>query len=77
VLQRKPEVADPSPKTFTRVGCVVRLAKMVKFPDGTARVLVEGLWRIRIKDYVSTAYPDCEVRNCCRMSAKTRSKSRQ
>ena len=24
---------------------------MVKFPDGTARVLVEGLWRIRIKEY--------------------------
>src|SRR5580700_4435254 len=24
---------------------------MVKFPDGTARVLVEGLWRIRVKTY--------------------------
>lgn len=24
---------------------MVRLAKMVKFPDGTARVLVEGLWQ--------------------------------
>src|SRR3990172_1745758 len=55
VLQRKPEVADPAPEDLYDVGCVVRLAKMVKFPDGTARVLVEGLWRIRIKDYTTTA----------------------
>lgn len=55
VLQRKPEVADPSPEDLYQVGCVVRLAKMVKFPDSTARVLVEGLWRIRIKEFTSTA----------------------
>ncbi|MBU6410794.1 MAG: LON peptidase substrate-binding domain-containing protein, partial [Verrucomicrobia bacterium] len=51
VLQRKPEVVEPSPTDLYQVGCVTRLAKMVKFPDGTARVLVEGLWRIRVKDY--------------------------
>ena len=55
VLQRKPEVADPAPEDLYEVGCVVRLAKMVKFPDSTARVLVEGLWRIRVKAYTSTA----------------------
>src|SRR5437667_5650543 len=49
VLQRKPDVADPLPEDLYDVGCVVRLAKMVKFPDGTARVLVEGLWRIHFK----------------------------
>ncbi len=54
VLQRRPEVADPAPADLHEVGCVVRLAKMVKFPDNTARVLVEGLWRIRVKDYTST-----------------------
>ena len=51
VLQRKPEVAEPQPEDLYEVGCVSRLAKMVKFPDGTARMLVEGLWRIRIKNY--------------------------
>ncbi|MGH7977366.1 MAG: endopeptidase La [Limisphaerales bacterium] len=51
VLQRKPEIAEPSPEELHEVGCVSRLSKMVKFPDGTARVLVEGLWRIRMKDY--------------------------
>ena len=54
VLQRRPEVADPAPEDLYSVGCVVRLAKMVKFPDNTARVLVEGLWRIEFKEYTST-----------------------
>jgi ATP-dependent Lon protease len=27
---------------------------MLKFPDNTVRVLVEGLWRVRIKEYTST-----------------------
>ncbi len=46
VLQRRAEVADPTPEDLYGVGCIVRLSKMVKFPDNTARVLVEGLWRI-------------------------------
>ena len=51
VLQRRPEVVEPKPEDLHEVGCVSRLVKMVKFPDGTARVLVEGLWRIRITEY--------------------------
>ncbi|HTY87725.1 MAG TPA: endopeptidase La [Candidatus Acidoferrum sp.] len=55
VLQRKPEIVEPLPEDLHEVGCVSRLAKMVKFPDGTARMLVEGLWRIRIKIYTPPA----------------------
>ena len=51
VLQRKAEVAEPAPEDLYEVGCVSRLSKMVKFPDGTARVLVEGLWRIRAEEF--------------------------
>src|SRR5208282_4864771 len=51
VLQRNPDVAEPAPEDLHEVGCVTRLSKMVKFPDGTARVLVEGLWRIRVKNF--------------------------
>src|SRR5580693_7464667 len=51
VLQRNPDVAEPTPADLHEVGCVSRLSKMVKFPDGTARVLVEGLWRIRVKNF--------------------------
>ena len=55
VLQRKPEIADPTPEDLYEVGTVVRLAKMVKFPDNTARVLVEGLWRIKLTNYTSAS----------------------
>src|ERR1039457_869472 len=55
LLQRKPEIAEPLPADLHEVGCVSRLAKMVKFPDGTARVLVEGLWRIHISKYALPA----------------------
>ncbi len=51
MLQRKAEVAEPAPADLYEVGCVSRLSKMVKFPDGTVRVLVEGLWRIRVKNF--------------------------
>jgi len=55
ILQRKSEVAEPTPEDLYEVGCVSRLSKMVKFPDGTVRVLVEGLWRIRVKNFSPAA----------------------
>jgi len=55
VLQRQPEIVEPKPEDLYEVGCVARLVKMVKFPDGTARVLVEGLWRIRITEYSASS----------------------
>src|SRR6266480_4248418 len=54
-LQRKPEAENPSPDEMYEVGCAARLLKMLKFPDNTVRVLVEGLWRIQIKEYTATA----------------------
>ena len=53
VLQRKPDVENPLPADMHEVGCAARVLKMLKFPDNTVRVLVEGLWRIRIKEYES------------------------
>jgi ATP-dependent Lon protease len=51
VLQRKSDVATPLPEDLYEFGCGARVLKMLKFPDNTVRVLVEGLWRIRIKEY--------------------------
>lgn len=53
-LQRKPEAENPTPEEMYEVGCAARLLKMLKFPDNTVRVLVEGLWRIRVKEYTNT-----------------------
>src|SRR3954470_17448512 len=54
-LQRNPEAENPLPHEMYEVGCAARVLKMLKFPDNTVRVLVEGLWRIRIKEYTTTA----------------------
>jgi len=54
VLQRNPETENPLPHEMHDVGCAARVLKMLKFPDNTVRVLVEGLWRIKLKEYPTT-----------------------
>src|SRR3954471_302318 len=51
VLQRKPELDSPSPQDLHEFGCGARVLKMLKFPDNTVRVLVEGIWRMRVTEY--------------------------
>src|SRR2546426_62241 len=53
VLQKKSEVENPVPEDLWIHGCVGRIVKMLKFPDNTVRVLVEGLRRFEIKEYRS------------------------
>src|SRR5580658_9101779 len=53
VLQRNPEIENPTPADLWPHGCAGRVLKMLKFPDGTVRVLVEGLRRFRIIDYAT------------------------
>src|SRR6184192_1528973 len=53
VLQKKPDVENPEPEDLWNHGCAVRVLKMLKFPDNTVRVLVEGLRRFRIGQYES------------------------
>lgn len=51
VLQKNAESQNPMPEEIWEHGCAARVLKMMKFPDNTVRILIEGLWRIRIKDY--------------------------
>ena len=53
VLQRNPETEDPTPQDLWPHGCASRVLKMLKFPDGTVRVLIEGLRRFRTKEFIS------------------------
>jgi ATP-dependent Lon protease len=48
VLQKRPEVENPMPEDLWVHGCAGRVLKMLKFPDNTVRVLVEGLRRVKI-----------------------------
>ncbi|MDB6037401.1 MAG: ATP-dependent protease La [Verrucomicrobiales bacterium] len=53
VLQKKADIENPIPEDLWTHGCVGRVVKMLKFPDNTVRVLVEGLRRFEIKEYRS------------------------
>jgi len=45
-------IEDPEPKDLYRVGTVVKVLQIMKLPDETFKVLVEGLERARVKDFV-------------------------
>ncbi len=50
VLQKRPELDNPAPEDLWETGCAGRVLRMLKLPDNTTRVLVEGLKRFHIKD---------------------------
>ncbi|MDZ7374151.1 MAG: endopeptidase La [candidate division KSB1 bacterium] len=54
VAQRKAEIEDPSPEQIYRYGTVASILKMLKFPDGSLRVLVQGLRRIQLVKITQT-----------------------
>jgi ATP-dependent Lon protease len=49
--QKNSEVADPSHEELYAVGTVVRVLQLFRLPDGTMRVLVEGLCRARVERF--------------------------
>ena len=51
LAQRRPEVADPASKDLYKVGTIVRVLQLFRLPDGTMRVLVEGICRGRAKKF--------------------------
>ncbi|MGA8804798.1 MAG: endopeptidase La [Solirubrobacterales bacterium] len=53
VASKDPELDAPGPDDLYRVGVVGTVARMMKIPDGTLRILAQGSTRIRILDYVS------------------------
>ena len=53
VASRDPELDKPGPDDLYGVGVAGTVARMMKVPDGTLRILVQGSVRIRILDYVS------------------------
>jgi len=53
VASRDPEVEEPGPLDLYEVGVVGVVARMLKVPDGTLRILVQGAQRIRLGPYVA------------------------
>jgi len=53
VAARDPEDEEPGPDGLYEVGVVGIVARMLKVPDGTLRILVQGAQRVRLGPYVA------------------------
>ena len=53
VLQRESEVEDPAPDDMYKVGTAARIIKILEMPNGNLTVILNGLEKIEIREYVS------------------------
>ena len=54
VASKHPEIESPDPEHLYRVGTAGLIHRMFRAPDGTIRLLVQGLFRFRIIEFVAT-----------------------
>ncbi len=54
VLQRESDVEDPSPDDMYKVGTAARIIKILEMPNGNLTVILNGLEKIQIDEYVAT-----------------------
>ena len=50
--QKRVEAEDPRPEDIYSVGTVVNMIRMLKLPDGRVKILVQGLRRARLVEFV-------------------------
>ena len=54
VTSKDPDLEIPEPKDLYQVGTVAMVHRLFRAPDGTIRLLVQGLARFRVGEFVST-----------------------
>lgn len=52
--QSETNIEDPAQEDIYRIGTIAKVRQMLKLPNGTIRVLVEGIVRAEIVDYLET-----------------------
>ncbi len=52
--QRQPDVDDPAAEDLYPIVCVGTVLKMLKFPDGSTRIVCQGMFRARLVEVVQT-----------------------
>ena len=53
VASKDPNLGTPGPDQVHRIGALAAIHRLFKAPDGTIRLLIQGLQRIRIDEFVS------------------------
>ena len=63
VTQKNSEIDDPNSKDLFQFGCLSKVLQLLKLPDGTVKVLVEGEKRVKVVNYKETKdnFLTCEV----------------
>ncbi len=54
VAQRNVETEDPEPDELYDFGCVASILKLIKMPDGTKSIVIQGKRRFQTDEYVQT-----------------------
>src|SRR4026209_1203578 len=57
VAQKSAAKDDPAPEDLYEIGSIANILQMLKLPDGTVKVLVEGSQRARIKEVADVKTP--------------------
>lgn len=50
ITQRSPETEEPTPEELFEYGTLATILQMLRLPDGTTKLLVEGVERVRVTD---------------------------
>jgi ATP-dependent Lon protease len=61
VAQKQADVDDPAAQDLYRLGTVATILQLLKLPDGTVKVLVEGAERAKIEKLIAGAYFSAET----------------
>ena len=74
VASRDPELESPGPEQLYAVGVAGTVARMLKVPDGTLRILVQAGPRVRLRTVARAALPR-RARSSRRPTCSTRGRS--
>ena len=54
MLQRESDVEDPAPDDMYKVGTAARIIKILEMPNGNLTVILNGLEKVEITEYITT-----------------------
>ena len=71
ITQKNAEIDDPNKEDIYSIGCESKILQLLKLPDGTVKVLVEGIKRVKIIDFKDDEkYISCSYENLKEIIAK-------
>ena len=63
ITQKNSEIDDPEDKDLFSYGCLSKILQLLKLPDGTVKVLIEGQKKVKINsiDKQNIKYLNCKI----------------